>query len=346
MKIVHITLGHANPDTMNGVNKVVHDIAGEMARQRIDVEVWGVSADPVRDTPGRSYPLHVFEGRGRSLAVGAPLREAIEALPVETCVHFHGVFIPVFFSLSRLLKKRGIPWIVSPHGAYMPLSRRKNFLMKWVYSHTLEAFILRNARAIHACTALERAVMKRWVEKTPIRIVPNGYVHAEATRGPAHEVPPRNRPVFGYMGRVFMRHKGLDILLKGFALHAANGGKGQLGARRAAEDRQVLGAGEDVAARISIVGRVIGARRRAEVQVGPGPVLRPGSRLDRQLGLAVAVEVVHDELRAPARMFGPRSIRHSRVPSSLYASRSTSPVQPDCELSLELDGSHLRMISY
>src|SRR3954469_9982388 len=40
-------------------------------------------------------------------------------------------------------------------------------------------------------------------------------------------------------------------------------------------------------------------------------------------------------------MLRPRSIRHNRVPSILYASTYTLPVYPDCELSCEFDGSHL-----
>src|SRR5262245_58254781 len=45
-------------------------------------------------------------------------------------------------------------------------------------------------------------------------------------------------------------------------------------------------------------------------------------------------------------MLRPRSMRHSRVPSSLYASSSARPERPADALSREFDGSHLSTISY
>src|ERR1700690_179047 len=44
-------------------------------------------------------------------------------------------------------------------------------------------------------------------------------------------------------------------------------------------------------------------------------------------------------------MFGPRSMRHRRLPAKVYPSMKTSSVVPDWELSLEFDGSHLSTMS-
>src|ERR1039457_187795 len=71
----------------------------------------------------------------------------------------------------------------------------------------------------------------------------------------------------------------------------------QLLARRPVEHRQVFGAGQDVAIRIGVLDAVVVAGGRPRVQIGASSVLRARRRLARHLGLAVAVEVVHRELR-------------------------------------------------
>src|ERR1700690_171920 len=44
-------------------------------------------------------------------------------------------------------------------------------------------------------------------------------------------------------------------------------------------------------------------------------------------------------------MFGPKSMRHRRLPAKVYPSIKTSSVLPDWELSFEFDGSHLSTMS-
>src|SRR5690606_22340493 len=156
MKIVHIVLGKANPERMNGVNKVVHQLAMTMQQKALDVEVWGITRTPEAQTPKRSYPLHLFAGSGRNFALDPRLQESIEALPEDCCVHFHGVFIPAFHTIARLLKKQNIPWVVTPHGAYDPHSIKRNYWTKLAYHCLCDAWVLRNAYAVQAITAHEQ----------------------------------------------------------------------------------------------------------------------------------------------------------------------------------------------
>ena len=43
MKIVHIVVGKVNPDSLNGVSKVVHWMATSQMQLGHDVEVWGLT---------------------------------------------------------------------------------------------------------------------------------------------------------------------------------------------------------------------------------------------------------------------------------------------------------------
>jgi glycosyltransferase involved in cell wall biosynthesis len=239
MKIVQMTLGKANPDRMNGVNKVVHAIATEMHRQHMDVEVWGLTPTPQEGTFRREYPLHLFESVPKSFAVSPPLAEAIEALPADTIIHFHGVFAPVYYRIARLLDKRDIPWVVSPHGALMPQSIRRRFFTKWFYLKFFDSFVLRRAKAIHAVTPLEEETIRKWSSVSTI-MIPNAYLSEKLTDEDFPRIYTRSRPVFGFVGRLDQVHKGLDLLLDGFAQYKKNNGQGELWLVGDGQDRQKL----------------------------------------------------------------------------------------------------------
>ncbi len=227
MKIVHLVLGKANPERMNGVNKVVHQLAETMFAKRLDVEVWGITATPEAPTPARGYPLRLFVGSGRSFVVPPRLREAMAALPAGTCVHFHGVFSPVFYRVARQLKERDIPWVVSPHGAYDAKALQKRKWIKWVFYSLFDFWIVRHAHAVQAFTDLQYDAMKKWCGKTPVIVIPNGYEIVSKKADAFCERGHVRRPVFGFIGRVD-RQKGVDLLLRGFALYKEKSGKGSL----------------------------------------------------------------------------------------------------------------------
>ena len=45
MEIIHLVMGKANPQRMNGVNKVVYQLATKQAEAGIKVQVWGFTKD-------------------------------------------------------------------------------------------------------------------------------------------------------------------------------------------------------------------------------------------------------------------------------------------------------------
>jgi glycosyltransferase involved in cell wall biosynthesis len=229
MKIVHIVLGKANPDRLNGVNKAVHELASEMIRGGKDIEVWGLTTTPAEKTFKRTYPLHLFDCDGRSFVLSPLLMEAIDALPQNSCVHFHGGLIPIFYKMAVALHKRRIPWVLTPHGAYMSQSLTRNYWFKAAYLCLMESFILKNARAIHVYTEAEKQAVIRWSNKVPVAVIQNGHsgiivYNNDGFRRLYH----RARPVFGFIGRLDQIHKGLDLLLEAFAIYVAQKGKGEL----------------------------------------------------------------------------------------------------------------------
>ena len=60
MEIIHIVLGKANPDRMNGVNKVVFQLATKQAESGRKVTVWGITKDPIKNFPDRNFETVLF----------------------------------------------------------------------------------------------------------------------------------------------------------------------------------------------------------------------------------------------------------------------------------------------
>ena len=61
MKIIHVVLGKANPNRMNGVNKVAHNLATIQKKLSIDVEIIGLTNTPELEKIERNYNIYFFE---------------------------------------------------------------------------------------------------------------------------------------------------------------------------------------------------------------------------------------------------------------------------------------------
>ena len=110
MKIIHLILGKANPERMNGVNKVVHALATQQQRAGADVAVWGITADLSDNYPAREFATRLFLAQRNPFSLAAELRDALrQQAGSPTVVHLHGAFIPVYFSVARLLTGLRIP---------------------------------------------------------------------------------------------------------------------------------------------------------------------------------------------------------------------------------------------
>ncbi|MDA3852689.1 MAG: glycosyltransferase family 4 protein, partial [Bacteroidales bacterium] len=218
MKIVHIVLGKVNPNRMNGVNKVVYSLATTQQEQGFDVEVWGITPEIAAGVNHKPpFTLHLFPAY-KSFKVCPELLLALKEVNQPIIVHMHGAFIPVFFTISNILKERGIRFIFTPHGAYNPVALRKSYLLKALYFVLFEKKLIKNASKIHLLGEKESGYTMRHVPEEKKVIIPNGQIIADdampITMGAIPAIP-----VFGFMGRLDKSHKGLDLLLDAYAIY-------------------------------------------------------------------------------------------------------------------------------
>jgi glycosyltransferase involved in cell wall biosynthesis len=109
-------------------------------------------------------------------------------------------------------KRLGIPYVVTPHGAYDPNVLRRRAIAKRFWWVTLERQLLLRSAALHVFFEGEHEAIRRLGYRGAFVTVPNGI-----------EVPPAptwDGGTGGYLlwlGRYDVQHKGLDLMLEAVA---------------------------------------------------------------------------------------------------------------------------------
>ena len=261
--IVHLSLGKANPDRQNGINHVIHQLASAQVAMGLSVEYWGITPAPDEPTPERPYGMRLFQARWSRFRLAPDLIEALDALDTTVVVHLHGAFLPELRAVARRLARRGIPYVVTPHGALLKhaLEKRRRTKALWIW--LWEKRMLRGARAVQALSGRELVDMEDLCGMERLRAIPNGQASLPPVQPTALE-PDIKRPIFSYCGRLSVHTKGLDALLAGFARYIAARGKGTLWIVGDGSDRQMLESqAEDlgISRRVTFFGALFGEEK-------------------------------------------------------------------------------------
>lgn len=226
MRFIHVLTGTADPNTVNGVNKVVHSLAEAQAAMGCAVEVWGILSEPVWDRVQRSYSLRLFERQRNPFLLDADLTRSVDELTRGDWVQLHSVFVPELVTIAKRLAKRGIPYGATPHGALAKTAFSQSYVWKQAFFRLFDQPRLRRAAMVQAISDEELTSLTQLVPEARVTLIPNGCGELKTTdkssRGTGH------RPIFGYIGRMTIPQKGLDFLLKGFSEYVHSGGAGTL----------------------------------------------------------------------------------------------------------------------
>ncbi len=216
MEIIHLVLGKANPNRMNGVNIAVNSLASEQSTLGYNVSLWGITRNMVHDYPERPYNTILLEKHKTSASTLYNISKAIDKIRSHTVVHIHGGFIPLFFSIAYLLKRKNIPFIYTTHGAYNKIAIERSGLKKKIYFKLFEEKIISWSSVLHFVGKSESEVLKDKKIISKESFIPNGLA---ATIQLPEVVNALNTTelVFGFCGRITIIEKGLDLLLQAFA---------------------------------------------------------------------------------------------------------------------------------
>lgn len=223
MEIVHLILGKANPERMNGVNKVVNQLVSEQVNYGLNAEVWGISSSLEHNYPERNYKTRIFAKRRNPFLFSKELKQ--EVLKNRNAVyHFHGGWIPVFSSLAAFMKKNEIRYIITPHGAYNSVAMEKSKLTKRLYYQLFEKKMIEGSKNVHSLGRSEAEALTSLNQKIKSVLIPTGFNRIE---NKSIEYKNSNF-IVGFVGRIDVKTKGLDLMVDAFAKFQAKHPKSEL----------------------------------------------------------------------------------------------------------------------
>ena len=218
MEIIHLILGKGNPERMNGVNKVVNELATRQVISGEKAEIWGMTANPVHDYPERNYRTRLFKTVKNPFRLDPTLKTAILKKKKNGVFHLHGGFVPAMYSAAMWMKKNDIPFVFTPHGSYNVIAMQRSWFAKKVYFKLFESRLLTASRAVHSLGKSEIAGLKTVFANNKSVLIPYGF--EVSTNLSAHSN--RHQFIVGYCGRLDIYTKGLKELLEGFQLFRIN----------------------------------------------------------------------------------------------------------------------------
>lgn len=226
LQIIHFVLGKANPNRMNGVNKVANSLCTAQTELGNDVTVWGITEDPNSGFPERNYKTRLFKANRLRFILDPNIRKAVDELKGTNVIfHIHGGFIPEFYTLSKMLKRAEIPYIITGHGAYNKVAMKRSWWRKRLYFALFEKSLVANARSVHFLGESEKSGLRSIIRKFRYALIPNGQDKISQTD--SIDIS-KTEIRFGFCGRLDIHTKGLDLLLKGFSRFVITNSKARL----------------------------------------------------------------------------------------------------------------------
>lgn len=213
MRIWHVGAAES-PNRVDGVNATVWRLASEQASQgHLVTLVIGRCVDESgADVANKArFEIQVLK---EGLLGFSPLalRSLLDRQPPDL-VHMHSVFIPSHALLAAELRRRRIPYVVTPHAGLAPEVLARRPIRKQIYGALAERSRLAGAAALSTVIPSEKKEIEAYLGdyRGLIRWVPNP-VDARQLQGGWSPDP--DRPSMVYLGRFDVFHKGLDILME------------------------------------------------------------------------------------------------------------------------------------
>jgi glycosyltransferase involved in cell wall biosynthesis len=212
MEIIHVVLGKANPERMNGVNRMVHNLATHQAEAGLKVSICGISKDTTHNYPKRNFATNLFKFGAHMFSLDFWLKEFILSKKDTAVFHIHGGFILKWFALARWMNKNGVRYVFTPHGSYNVVAMQRSSLRKKIYIALFERFVLRHAQAIHCLGLSEVDGLRTIYNGVNMQLIPTGIDLI-----PVANTSKTNDFTVTFCGRLDVHTKGLDLLVEGFA---------------------------------------------------------------------------------------------------------------------------------
>ena len=145
--IVHFTLGSVDPNSSNGINRVIEGLARSMnADQSAEVSVITVRSKMKR--PGRE----VYKRDGFTVTACHSINEALKLFSEQRSaidlVHLHNAWSLPNVVVGAWLARQRIPYVLTPHAAFLPDRMRSKLIPKFLFHKIVQRRLLNKASAL------------------------------------------------------------------------------------------------------------------------------------------------------------------------------------------------------
>lgn len=227
MKILHI--GPVYPtNSTSGVHQSIRGWAFAQVKIGLQVGVLSSLAVPEGELreqwPGVTL-LHGFQKKHYNpwLVSGDWMVRIQVEFGTPDVIHFHTINSPFQSALARRCRESNWPYIITPHGEATRLAQSTNRIKKTIVNFLAFRSYVKHAAAIHALNPREAEQIQDLFDVKQIIIVSNGV--DESLFDMCNQLEPANLRSFaaqdglllGFVGRLDIHIKGLDLLFKALA---------------------------------------------------------------------------------------------------------------------------------
>ena len=213
MEIIHLILGKANPDRMNGVNKVVYQLTTQQSLAGRKVSIWGITQNTEHNYGKRNFETRLFQAYRNPFKIDGKLKEDLKAIKGKAVIHIHGGWVPIYSSLATFLHKHSIPFVLTPHGAYNTIAMNRSGKMKKLYFQFFEKKMLQKVSKIHSLGESEIEGLNEIFPNSKSVLIPYGF---ESVDFEVNKKDNSSEFIIGFVGRLDIYTKGLDLLVEAF----------------------------------------------------------------------------------------------------------------------------------
>jgi glycosyltransferase involved in cell wall biosynthesis len=203
----------------DGLSKAVHGLASGIVNCGVQVVILCESS-PTHDSVYKTeagYEIRCFANPIQtrpSFKISSSLKQYIcNHLDGNSLVILNGIFYPNVYSLSQVLKKQNISYIIAPHDPYNPAIFQKKGYLKWLYWYILERRMLQQAAAVQVLDAQHGNWLRHLGIRSPILAIPNGFSPKDVYPETSLEWSQSKTVKLFFLGRIDAYNKGLDLLL-------------------------------------------------------------------------------------------------------------------------------------
>ena len=236
MRVIHVASW--GKESANGINSALTTVLPELRKVGHEVEVWSPSPHSDRlqmSDRGEVKVVHFPVRRARTSPLPRVPREIQELLRSRAqhadLLHLHSVYNRINVELAQTIE---LPIVWTLHGGLSPKSERNKFVRKRLFWLAFDRKLMANAQAVIAVSRGEFKYLRGRFTDAPLVLLENPLVElvpaccSQKASGPAECAGVRfglaESDFFLFLGRLDIKQKGLDVLLRAFGEMVSSSG--------------------------------------------------------------------------------------------------------------------------